>query len=84
MTTDNRSRTIQDAGVCPTCTELIAEMNATFLSVHAYIIANRDQRAVDDGYLGELGRLIQAQVSAYRKLVDHQRRHVVEREPAHG
>lgn len=75
LTTDNLSRTIQDAGACPTCAELIAKMNSTFQAVHQYIIANRDQRAVNESYLGDLGRLIQAQVSAYRKLVNHQRHH---------
>jgi hypothetical protein len=43
--------------------------------VHQYIVTNRDQRAVNESYLGDLGRLIQAQVSAYRKLVNHQRHH---------
>jgi hypothetical protein len=75
LTTDNLSRTIHDAGACPTCSQLITDMNATFQSVHQYIVTNRDQRAVNESYLGDLGRLIQAQVSAYRKLVNHQRHH---------
>jgi hypothetical protein len=75
LTADNLSRTIQDAGACPTCAELIATMNSTFEDVHRYILANCDQRAVNESYLGELGRLIQAQIAAYRKLVNHQRHH---------
>jgi hypothetical protein len=75
LTSDNLSRTIQEAGACPTCGELIAAMNSTFQAVHQYIVTNRDQRAVNESYLGDLGRLIQAQVSAYRKLVNHQRHH---------
>jgi len=65
----------QSALGCDSCQRLIEEMNSTFQAVHAYIIANRDQRAVNESYLGDLGRLIQAQVAAYRKLVHHQRRH---------
>jgi hypothetical protein len=75
LTTDNRSRTIQEAGACPACSELIAMMNSTFQAVHDYIIANRDQRSVNESYLGELGRLIQAQIAAYRELANHQRHH---------
>jgi hypothetical protein len=75
LTTDNRSRTNQEAGACPSCSELIATMNSTFQAVHDYIIANRDQRSVNESYLGELGRLIQAQIAAYRALAHHQRQH---------
>ena len=58
---------------CDTCVHLIEQMNSTFLAVHAFIIANREQRAVNESYLGELGRLIQAQVAAHRELCKHQR-----------
>ena len=75
FTADNLSRSSPEAGACPQCAELIANMNSTFQAVHDYIIANRDQRAVNEDYLGELGHLIQAQVSAYRTLVNHQRNH---------
>ena len=75
LTADNLSRTIQEAGACPICAELIAAMNSTFQDVHRYIIDNRDQRAVNESYLGELGGMIQAQIAAYRKLVNHQRQH---------
>lgn len=67
-------RSAQDAD-CRDCERLIGEMNSTFQAVHHFIVTNRDQRAVNEGYLGELGRLIQAQVAAHRDLCKHQRIH---------
>jgi hypothetical protein len=43
--------------------------------VHDFILQNYEERAENDGYLGELGRLIHVQVSARRALVSHQGRH---------
>lgn len=60
---------------CDVCTSLLEQMNSTFNDVHRFIIANRDQRALNEGYLGDLGTLIQAQVIAHRKLVRHQQQH---------
>jgi hypothetical protein len=60
---------------CRDCERLIAEMNSSFQAVHHFIVNNRDQRAVNESYLGELGRLIQAQVVAHRELCKHQRIH---------
>lgn len=60
---------------CSKCERLLDEMNVTFHNVHRYIILKRDTRNDDDTYLGELGRLIHAQVTARRELVSHQRSH---------
>jgi hypothetical protein len=67
-------RSASDAD-CPDCVRLMDAMNSTFQSVHAFIIQNRDQRAVNESYLGDLGSLIQAQVVAHRDLCRHQRTH---------
>ena len=68
------SRTASDAE-CSTCERLLGAMNSTFQAVHDFIIQNRDQRSVNESYLGDLGRLIQAQVVAHRELCKHQRTH---------
>ena len=65
---------------CEGCARLLAEMHAASVAVHDYIIAHRDQRAVNESYLGDLGRLIQAQVVTHRNLVQHQRSHAASEE----
>jgi hypothetical protein len=67
-----RSATLAE---CSVCQKLLAQMNATFREVHQFIINNRDTRDVMESYLGDLGRLIHAQVTAHRKLVHHQNTH---------
>jgi len=75
----NSSQSITDspstAIACESCARLIADMHAASMAVHDYIIEHRDERAVNECYLGDLGRLIQAQVVAHRNLVQHQRSH---------
>lgn len=60
---------------CPVCERLLDELNAAFHSVHHFMLANYENRSADDEYLGELGRLIHAQVAARRLLIAHQRNH---------
>lgn len=60
---------------CPLCERMLDELNRTFSSVHHFVLANYANRAVNDDYLGELGRLIHRQVVARRMLIDHQRSH---------
>jgi hypothetical protein len=78
--THNSSSTIIEPAEkpCEGCARLIADMDAATMAVHDYIIEHRDQRAVNESYLGDLGRLIQAQVVTHRNLVQHQRSHASE------
>jgi hypothetical protein len=80
--THNSSSTITepDETPCGGCARLIADMHAATMAVHDYIIEHRDQRAVNESYLGDLGRLIQAQVVTHRNLVQHQRSHAISEE----
>jgi hypothetical protein len=60
---------------CPRCERLLLEMNDAFHAVHRFILSNYENREQNDGYLGELGRLIHAQVAARRNLIRHQNTH---------
>jgi hypothetical protein len=60
---------------CPDCERMLNEMNDAFLAVHHFVIRNYENRAQDENYLGELGRLIHAQVVARKSLLRHQRIH---------
>lgn len=61
---------------CPLCERLLDELNVSFHDVHDFILRNYEDRTDDnDGYLGELGRLIHAQVVARRTLIQHQQKH---------
>jgi hypothetical protein len=70
----NLQKALRD-GVCRTCEQLLDALNVTFHEVHDFIIRNYEDRAEDDRYLGELGRLIHAQVVARRTLIHHQQKH---------
>ena len=60
---------------CPQCEQLLGVLNVAFHDVHNFILCHYADRAENDGYLGELGRLIHAQVVARRDLVRHQQKH---------
>lgn len=60
---------------CPQCERMLDDLNDTFYAVHHFVISNYENRAQDEEYLGELGRLIHAQVSARQSLLQHQRVH---------
>lgn len=59
----------------PECERMLNEMNDAFFAVHHFVIQNYENRSQDDNYLGELGRLIHAQVVARKSLLRHQRVH---------
>lgn len=61
---------------CPACERLLDRLNDAFHQVHRFILQNYEGRSDNDDYLGELGRLIHAQVTARRTLVIHQNKHV--------
>ena len=60
---------------CPRCEQLLDVLNVAFHDVHDFILFHYSGRAENDGYLGELGRLIHAQVVARRDLIHHQQKH---------
>jgi hypothetical protein len=60
---------------CPECERMLNEMNDAFYAVHHFVILNYENRSQDENYLGELGRLIHAQVNARKELLRHQRVH---------
>ena len=70
----NLQKTLRN-DVCHTCEHLLDELNVAFHGVHDFITRNYEDRADNDGYLGELGRLIHAQVVARRTLIHHQQKH---------
>lgn len=69
------SRHILRNDECPQCEHLLDSLNVAFHDVHHFIIRNYEDRSLNDGYLGELGRLIHTQVVARRDLVRHQQKH---------
>jgi hypothetical protein len=74
-TTHPPAKTLRN-DACPQCERLLDELNVSFHSVHDFILRNHEERTEDnDGYLGELGRLIHAQVVARRTLIHHQQKH---------
>jgi hypothetical protein len=60
---------------CPQCERMLNELNDAFYAVHHFVIRNYENRTQDENYLGELGRLIHAQVAARQSLLRHQRDH---------
>lgn len=60
---------------CPQCEHLLDVLNVAFHDVHHFILCHYSGRAQNDGYLGELGRLIHTQVIARRELIRHQQKH---------
>lgn len=71
---ENANRLLRN-GECPDCERMLNQMNDAFFAVHHFVILNYENRSQDDNYLGKLGRLIHAQVTAHRELVRHQRIH---------
>jgi hypothetical protein len=60
---------------CPECERMLDQMNNALFAVHHFVIQNYENRPQDENYLGDLGRLIHAQVTARKSLLRHQRVH---------
>jgi hypothetical protein len=60
---------------CDLCHRLHDELNSTIRAVHEFIVQYHDQRFTNENYSGDLGHLIQAQLAAHDRLVEHELTH---------
>ena len=63
---------------CDLCQQLHDELNATIRAVHEFIVQYHDQRYTYENYSGDLGHLIQAQLFAHDRLVEHELTHTAQ------
>jgi hypothetical protein len=63
---------------CDICRRLHEELTSAILAVHEYLVQNYECRFDCENYSGELGHLIQAQLLAHDRLVEHERTHGVQ------
>jgi hypothetical protein len=63
---------------CETCDRLHADLNATIYAVHEYIQRYHDRRFEMESYSGDLGHLIQAQLAAHDRVLEHEQGHWTE------
>jgi hypothetical protein len=66
---------------CDICNQLHDELTDAIRAVHEYLLLNYECRFDCENYAGDLGHLIQAQLLAHERLVEHQRTHGAQQQP---